>query len=42
MMSDEVCTSYTKLAELQEKVQKLENEIEERMTEWEELSNLIN
>ena len=42
MMSDEVCTSYTKLAELQEKVQKLENEIEERMTEWEELSNMIN
>ena len=42
MMSDEICTSYTKLAELQEKVQKLENEIEERMTEWEELSNLIN
>lgn len=41
MMSEEVCTSYTKLAELQEKVQKLENEIEERMTEWEELSNLI-
>lgn len=42
MMSEEVCTSYTKLAELQEKVQKLENEIEERMAEWEELGNLIN
>lgn len=41
MMSEEVCTSYTKLAELQEKVQKFENEIEERMIEWEELSNLI-
>ena len=42
MMSEDVCTSYTKLAELQEKVQKLENEIEARMNEWEELSNMIN
>ena len=40
-MKKEICTSYVKLAELQKEVQKLEKEIEDRMTEWEELNKVI-
>jgi ATP-binding cassette subfamily F protein 3 len=41
MSKEDVCTSYTKLNELQIQVQKLEDEIEEKMNEWEELSKKI-
>lgn len=37
MTKEENCTDYVKLKELQDKIQILENEIEEKMQEWEEL-----
>ncbi len=41
MQKEENCTSYEKLAKLQEDVDKIENELEEKMTIWEELNNSI-
>ncbi len=41
MQKEEISTDYVKLGELQEKIQKLNNEIEEKMIEWEELNNLV-
>lgn len=41
MAKEENCTSYIKLNELQSEVQKLEEEIENKMQEWEELNNSI-
>ena len=41
MQKEENCTSYEKLAKLQEYVDKIENELEEKMTIWEELNNSI-
>lgn len=38
MSSEEICTSYVKLAELQSQVDELEKEIEEKMDLWQELS----
>ena len=32
------CTDYMKLKELQEKIQEIEQEIENKMLEWEELN----
>ena len=37
MQSEEICTDYIKLKELQDKVEILEKELEEKMTEWEKL-----
>ena len=42
MMQEEICTSYVKLSELQEKVYKIEQEIEDRMSEWEQLNKILN
>lgn len=41
MVKEENCTSYIKLNELQNEVQMLEEEIEHKMQEWEELNNSI-
>lgn len=41
MAKEENCTSYVKLNELQSEVQKLEDEVEQKMQEWEELNNSI-
>lgn len=41
MAKEENCTSYVKLNELQIEVQKLEDEVEQKMQEWEELNNSI-
>ena len=41
MLKDEYASDYVKLKELQEKVQALNDEINGRMDEWEELSNKI-
>lgn len=41
MEKEENCTNYIKLNELQTEVQKIEKEIEQKMLEWEELSNSI-
>ncbi len=41
MSKEDVCTSYVKLNELQIQVQKLEEEIEEKMLEWEELNSSL-
>lgn len=37
MLDEIICTDYVKLKELQDKIQKLEGEIEQKMQEWEEL-----
>ena len=41
MKKEENFTDYVKLAGLQDEIQKIENEIEEKMLEWEELNKLI-
>ena len=41
MQKEEISTDYVKLGELQEKIQNLNNEIEEKMIEWEDLNNLV-
>ncbi len=41
MSSEEICTSYVKLAELQSQVDELEKEIEEKMDLWQELSSSL-
>ena len=41
MASDEICTNYVKLNELQQQINLIEQEIEQKMQEWEELSQLI-
>ena len=38
MQSEEICTDYMKLKELQDEITRIEEEIEEKMMEWEELS----
>lgn len=41
MASDEICTNYVKLNELQQQINLIEQEIEQKMQEWEELSQFI-
>ena len=41
MTSDEICTNYVKLNELQQQINLIEQEIEQKMQEWEELSQFI-
>ena len=41
MTSDEICTNYVKLNELQQQITLIEQEIEQKMQEWEELSQFI-
>ena len=41
MKKEENVTDYMKLAELQDKIQEINKEIEEKMGEWEELNNLL-
>ena len=38
MQSEEICTDYMKLKELQDEITRIEEEIEAKMMEWEELS----
>ena len=38
MQDEEICTDYLKLKELQENLQKLNEEIENKMEEWESLN----
>ena len=42
MLEENICTDYIKLAQLQEEIQNLKNEIEEKMAEWEKLSTEVN
>ncbi len=39
MQKEDVCTDYMKLKELQDKIMVIEQEIEQKMLEWEELCN---
>ena len=41
MEKEENITSYTKLAELQEKIDELEKENENKLSEWEELNSKL-
>ena len=41
MLEDEISTDYEKLKELQDKIQELNNEIESNMSEWEELTDIL-
>ncbi len=41
MQKEEICTSYVKLSELQEQIQLLEKENEEKMLLWEEQNKLL-
>ncbi len=41
MLEENICTDYIKSAQLQEEIQNLKNEIEEKMAEWEKLSEEI-
>ena len=41
MQNEDICTDYIKLKELQDKITSIEQEIESKMLEWEELSNYI-
>ena len=38
MQSEEMCTDYIKLKELQDNIESIQKEIEAKMIEWEELS----
>ena len=38
MQSEENCTDYIKLKELQDRIKNIEEEIEQKMLEWEELN----
>ena len=40
MVSEEICTDYIKLKELQDKITSIEQEIEAKMLEWEEIINI--
>lgn len=40
MQKEEICTDYIKLKELQDKIEFIEKEIEQKMQEWEELNLL--
>lgn len=42
MQKEEISTDYLKLKELQDKIQEINDEIENKMLEWEELNNRIN
>ena len=42
MLEENICTDYIKSAQLQEEIQNLKNEIEEKMAEWEKLSTEVN
>ena len=41
MEKEENMTSYTKLAELQEEINKIEEENENKLSEWEELNTKL-
>ena len=41
MYKEENCANYLKLKEIEDEIQKINKEIEEKMQEWEELSNKI-
>ena len=41
MYKEENCADYLKLKEIEDEIQKINKEIEEKMQEWEELSNKI-
>ena len=41
MLEDEISTDYEKLKELKDKIQELNNEIESKMLEWEELTDIL-
>ena len=41
MQKEEICTDYVKLKEIQDQIIEIEQVIEEKMTEWEELSALL-
>lgn len=41
MQKEEICTDYVKLKEIQDQIIEIEQGIEEKMTEWEELSALL-
>ena len=41
MKKEENATDYVKLAELQDKIQEINKDIEKKMEEWEELNNLV-
>lgn len=41
MLQDEISTDYVKLKELQDKIQELNNEIESKMLEWEEINSKL-
>ena len=41
MQKEEICTDYVKLKEIQDQIIEIEQVIEEKMTEWEELSTLL-
>ena len=41
MTKEEICSDYVKLNELQEEIQKINHEIEEKMQEWETLNNAL-
>ena len=42
MLKDKVSTDYIKLKDMQDEIQKLNNEIEEKMLEWENLNEELN
>ena len=41
MQKEEICTDYVKLKEIQDQIIEIEQVIEGKMTEWEELSALL-
>lgn len=41
MQKEEICTDYVKLKEIQDQIIEIEQVIEQKMTEWEELSALL-
>ena len=41
MVKEETATDYIKLNELQEEIQKLNEKIEEKMIEWEEINDTL-
>lgn len=42
MLKNKVSTDYIKLKDMQDEIQKLNNEIEEKMLEWENLNEELN
>ena len=41
MLAPENCSDFVKLGELQDKIKMINDDIEEKMTEWEELNSKL-